>query len=51
VVQQIGRELEMAPEILATRREIERLVAGTRDGAVLQGWRREVVGERLLGAL
>jgi len=41
----------MAPEILATRREMERLVAGARDGAVLKGWRRAVVGERLLGAL
>jgi ribonuclease D len=48
---QIGNELGMAPEILATRREMERLVAGARDGAVLKGWRREVVGERLLGAL
>jgi hypothetical protein len=30
---------------------MERLVAGARDGAVLKGWRRAVVGERLLGAL
>jgi ribonuclease D len=51
LAQQIGRELGMAPEILATRREMERLVSGERDGAVLTGWRREVVGERLLGAL
>jgi len=51
LAQQIGRELGMAPEILATRREMERLVAGARDGAVLKGWRRQVVGERLLGAL
>ncbi len=51
LAQQIGRELGMAPELLATRREMERLVAGARDGAVLKGWRREVVGERLLGAL
>lgn len=48
---QIGRELGIAPEILATRRDMERLVAGARDGPVLSGWRREVVGERLLGAL
>jgi ribonuclease D len=51
LAQQIGQELRMAPEILATRREMERLVAGARDGAVLKGWRRAVVGERLLGAL
>ena len=51
LAQQIGRELGMAPEILATRREMERLVNGARDGALLTGWRREVIGERLLGAL
>ena len=51
LAQQIGRELDIAPEILAPRREMERLVAGARDGAVLTGWRREVIGERLLGAL
>jgi ribonuclease D len=51
LAQQIGRELGIAPEILATRREMERLVSGARDGAVLAGWRREVIGERLLGAL
>lgn len=51
LAQQIGRELGLAPEILATRREMERLVAGSRDGGVLKGWRREVIGERLLGAL
>ena len=39
----------MAPEILATRREMERLVAGARDGGpLLTGWRRAVIGERLL---
>ncbi|HEY6451081.1 MAG TPA: ribonuclease D [Steroidobacteraceae bacterium] len=48
---QIGRDLGLAPEILATRREMERLVGGARDGAVLTGWRRAVIGERLLGAL
>ena len=51
LAQQIGRELGMAPEILATRREMERLVSGARDGSVLKGWRRAVIGERLLGAL
>ncbi|MGA8705881.1 MAG: ribonuclease D [Steroidobacteraceae bacterium] len=51
LAQQVGRELGLAPEILATRREMERLVAGNRDGGVLKGWRREVIGERLLGAL
>lgn len=48
---QTGRELGIAPEILATRREMERLVAGVRDEGPLSGWRRAVIGERLLGAL
>ncbi len=51
VVQQLGRELAIAPEILATRRDLERLAAGARDGGPLSGWRREVVGERLLQKL
>ena len=48
---QTGRELGIAPEILATRREMERLVAGERNAVPLSGWRRAVIGERLLGAL
>ena len=51
LTQQTGHELGIAPEILATRREMERLVAGVRDEGPLAGWRRAVIGERLLGAL
>jgi ribonuclease D len=51
LTQQTGQEIGVAPEILATRRELERLVAGARDGAPLAGWRREVIGARLLQAL
>jgi ribonuclease D len=51
VTQQAGRELGIAPEILATRRELERLVAGARDGAPMSGWRQAVIGNRLLQAL
>jgi ribonuclease D len=38
----------ISPELLATRREIEALVLGRADLAVLQGWRRGAIGERLL---
>lgn len=48
---QTGRELGIAPEILATRREMEQLVAGAREGGPLAGWRRGIIGDRLLGAL
>jgi ribonuclease D len=51
LTQRAARELAIAPEILATRREMEQLAAGARDGAPLTGWRRQVIGEQLLGAL
>jgi ribonuclease D len=51
LTQQAGRELGIAPEILATRRDMQRLVNGARDGGPLAGWRRAVIGERLLQAL
>jgi ribonuclease D len=51
IAQTAASELSLAPEVLATRRDLEQLAAGARDGAVLQGWRRAVLGERLLAAL
>ena len=47
----IAGELEIQPEILATRRELAALARGARDLPVLAGWRRSVVGERLLAVL
>jgi ribonuclease D len=49
--QSIAQELNMSPEVLTTRRELEQLAGGCRDLAVLRGWRRKVVGERLLEGL
>jgi ribonuclease D len=46
-----GGELQLAPELLATRRELERIVGGDLQVLPLQGWRRQVVGEKLLAAL
>lgn len=43
-------ELGLSPEVLATRRDLEQLAAGRQDGPVLVGWRRAVLGERLLAA-
>jgi ribonuclease D len=51
VTQAVAAELNLVPEVLATRRELEQLAGGRRDGAVLRGWRRSVLGERLLAAL
>lgn len=49
--QSIAQELNMTAEVLTTRRELEQLADGCRDLAVLRGWRRAVVGERLLEGL
>jgi len=51
VVRNCARELELVPEILATRGELEQIVAGNRDLGPLLGWRRSVVGEPMLAAL
>jgi len=49
--QSVAQELHLAPEVLATRRDLEQLAEGRRDGALLRGWRRAILGERLLAAL
>ena len=51
IVQRRATELALATELLATRRDLESLVRGDADAAVLQGWRREVIGEALRAAL
>ncbi len=47
----IAGELEIGPEVLATRRELEKLAAGRQDVNLLRGWRADVVGKKLLSAL
>jgi ribonuclease D len=54
-LQQIVRDeaaaLEVSPEVLATRRDVEALVFEDRgESALLRGWRRAVIGEKLLAA-
>jgi ribonuclease D len=51
VSQSVARELQLVPEVLATRRDLEQLADGARDGPLLRGWRRAVLGEQLLAAL
>ena len=50
-LKRVATELELAPEVLATRRELERIANGGRDGPSQQGWRQSVVGAPLLAAL
>ncbi len=47
----VAGELEIGPEVLATRRELERLAAGRQDVSLLRGWRADVIGKKLLSAL
>ncbi len=47
----IAADLALSPEVLATRRDLEQLAGGERDSALLHGWRRAIIGERLLAAL
>lgn len=49
--QAIAADLGLSPEVLATRRDLEQLAEGRRDVAMLRGWRRAVIGERMLAAL
>jgi ribonuclease D len=47
----IAGELEIQPEVLATRRDLTALVRGERALSILSGWRRTIIGEPLLAAL
>jgi ribonuclease D len=47
----VAAELAIGTEVLATRRELERLAAGRRDSSLLRGWRADVIGQKLLSAL
>ena len=49
--QAVAAELSISPEVLATRRDLERLAEGCEDIAALKGWRRTVIGEKLLASL
>jgi ribonuclease D len=51
ILQTVAAELALSPEVLSTRRDLEQLADGRRDVAPLHGWRRAVIGERLLAAL
>lgn len=47
IVRQCGIENSVSPSALATRRELEQLVAGKSDVDLLQGWRGRLVGKEL----
>lgn len=47
-VRAIGERLNISPELLATRRDVEQWVYFNKPGAFVEGWRREIIGEKLL---
>jgi ribonuclease D len=49
-VRNVAQEHELAPAVLATRRDVEKLVRGANPASVLRGWRAELLGAKL-GAL
>lgn len=51
VVQRVAGELGVAAEVLATRRDLEQLARGEQPPAIAEGWRREVIGEKLRAVL
>jgi ribonuclease D len=50
-LRELAEGQRVSTPLLATRRDIEALVLGRRDLPLLQGWRRELAGEELLGML
>lgn len=48
VVRKRAEEMKIAPELLATRRDIEQLVFSGRTQNIASGWRRSAIGEELL---
>ncbi len=50
-IRQTAEKNQLASALLANRASVERLVRGDRDEPVLQGWRGELVGKKLLQLL
>lgn len=50
MVRDEAQRQQIAPELLATRRDVEQLVFAGRSDHLVNGWRREVIGEKLVAA-
>ena len=51
IVAAMAGELGIAAEVLAPRKDLVAAIAGDRNCRVFSGWRRELLGERLLEVL
>jgi ribonuclease D len=47
----VAEELKISPELLATRRDVEQGVFSRRMERLSSGWRKEIIGDRLIAAL
>lgn len=47
LVRKFCSEQSIAPIIVASRKDIEKMVSGETDLPILQGWRNEIVGHHL----
>jgi ribonuclease D len=46
-----AEEMRISPELLATRRDVEQLVFSNRTDRLASGWRKDVIGDRLVAKL
>lgn len=47
----LATELGIVPEVIASRKDLSAALAGARDLRLFRGWRRQLIGERLLADL
>ena len=48
LVRQSGEQNSLNPAVLASRKQLEKLLLGDQDAELVQGWRKRLVGEQLL---
>lgn len=48
LIRELGEQLGLSPELLATRRDIEQLVYGREPGIFAKGWRKDVIGDQVI---
>ena len=52
LVAECAKDLDLAAETVASKRELSSvIISGNRDTRVFSGWRRDLIGERLLQLL
>lgn len=48
IVESVAKEKEIDASVLASRKEVSRLILGERDLDVLNGWKKDIIGNELL---